>query len=138
MLFRKIFFQAVLMIAAALGVYIIADIGLTYRVKAAAKLEQLWSEDIQTLAAAQKLPPSWSGIRVVEKISGNKDPMSELWAKTVSSPIEINPNGEYKLEILMLSQKNESGQTRAIIQHHIIHIPSNNSVWELARTYILN
>lgn len=125
------------MLAAALSLYIIANIGLIYQAKSSSKLEQLWIHDIENLSSAKKLPPFWNEISVVEKISANHDSLAELWLKTVSLPINIKPTGKYKLEILFLSQKNESGITQAIIQHHITHIPSKNSVWELARTYNL-
>lgn len=135
--FRKLFFQVVLMVAVALGLYIAANIGISYQTTSSAQLEKLWAQDIQNLSLANKLPPFWNEIRIVEKNSEIQDPISKTWAENVSLPVEINPQGEYKMEILFLSQKNELGQTRAIIQHHIIHVPSNNSVWELARDYSL-
>jgi hypothetical protein len=134
---KKLFGQFTLLAALALILYAAANIGLSYRAKSAVKLEEIWQLDIQNLTANHKLPSYWNEIRFIEKIAAQGDSTAETWAKTVSSPIEINPNGNYKLEILFLSQE-EDGKKRAVIQHHMIHIPSGNSVWELGRTYELN
>lgn len=123
--------------AIAFSVYLAATIGMNYGTQSAAKLEHIWKQDIQNLLKAEKLPSYWKDIRLVEKVAARDDLLAESWSKFVSSPVEINPSGEYKLEILFLSQK-EGRHERAVIQHHMIHIPTGNSVWELGRTYILN
>ncbi len=125
------------MVAVALGVYIIADVGATYRAKSTARLAQLWQKDIDNLQFAHKLPAYWTEIRLVERYPANDDVLASLWSKTVSLPVEVNPQGEYKLEVRFRSQKNEAGVIRAVIEHGITHIPSNNYVWELGRTYVI-
>ena len=129
--------QIILLSLIAFSIYTFAKIGLDYRAKSAERLEHVWREDIQNLQHAHKLPASWDDISQVEKIPGLQDAEAASWVKSVSSPIQINPSGKYKLEILFLSQ-NDNGHKRAVIQHHMIHIPSGNSVWELGRTYTLN
>lgn len=133
---KKIFFQFIFLTAIALIVYAIANIGQSYRSADSASLEVAWYKDVENLKSADRLPQYWNSIRIVEKISANNDVTAAKWAKAVSSPIEINPSGEYKLEILFLSQM-DTTPPKAVIQYHIIHIPSGNSVWELARIFEL-
>lgn len=135
---RKLFFQVLLLVAIAISVYFVANIGLTYRAKSTARLEQLWSQDIHNLQSINKLPVSWNDIRLVEKIPSNDDALASLWTKSVSPPIEINPNGTHKLEILFISQKSEDGHTQAVIMHHITNAETRNLEWELGRTYTLD
>ncbi len=97
-------------------------------------LSKMWREDITNLEVNKLLPISLNDIREVEWVT--PDEKSKVWAKYLKSPFSINPMGQYRLEILLLSQ-NDSGLV-AVIQHHLIHIPSGNSVWELGRTYTLN
>jgi len=100
-------------------------------------VERIWQEDIDNLSSKHKLPPQWGEIRTVEKDPAAGDSEAARWVKETAAPIEINPKGDYKLEILFLSQK-DGPKERAVIQHKMIHIPSGNLVWELDRTYQLN
>lgn len=134
---NKIFGQVVLLLALSLCVYILASIGMTYRAKSAATLERTWRTDIDNLSFSNKLPPYWKEIRIVEKFAAVNDRLAESWIKNVYPPIEINPSGKYKLEILYLSE-DENQTQKAIIQHHIIHIPTGNSIWEISRKYDLD
>lgn len=137
MSFAKLLSQTTILVALAAAIYIISNIGLNYKAKSGVELELIWKNDIATLKSSNKLPAYWTEIRTVEKINGPDDSIAAKWVKSVSSPIEINPNGQYKLEILFISDK-ENGIHRAVIRHHMIHIPSGNSVWELNRTYVLD
>jgi hypothetical protein len=132
--FKKIIGQFSLLAAVALVIYVLAQIAIYYRSESTQILEKIWFDDIQALQTENKLPISWKEIRQVEKIPAQGDSEAALWVKSIASPILINPEGEYKLEILFISQKDD-GHEKAVIQHHLIHIPSGNSVWELGRTY---
>jgi hypothetical protein len=123
--------------AVALIIYVSALIGVAYKSPTAKVVERIWQEDIDNLNTKHKLPPYWSEIRTVEKDPAAGDAEAAHWVKDTVAPIEINPNGAYKLEVLFLSQK-DGGRERAVIQHKMIHIPSGNLVWELDRTYQLN
>ncbi len=125
------------LIATAGAIYIAATLGLAYSSPTTKTLQRIWEQDIDNLSGHHKLPPSWSEISVVQKINANGDRDAERWARETVSPIEINPKGQYKLEVLFISQKS-AGHEKVIVQHHMIHIPSGNSVWELGRTYQLN
>ncbi len=126
-----------LLSATALVIYILASLGLNYKSASSQLIERIWEQDIANLSGLHKLPPTWSEIRVVEKTNATGDSAAETWARDTSSPIEINPKGDYKLEVLFISQ-HDGEHERVVIQHHMIHIPSGNSVWELGRTYQLN
>ncbi|MCB0351136.1 MAG: hypothetical protein KDD38_08120 [Bdellovibrionales bacterium] len=128
--------QVLLLAAFSLCVYIVATIGISYRGKSAAILERAWKLDIQNLKLNNKLPAYWDDIRLIEKYTAKDDNKAETWMKDVYPPIEINPNGQHKLEILFISQS-ENGEQKAVIQHHIINIPTGDSVWEIGRTYDL-
>ena len=134
--FQKLFGQLFILIALSLLLYLGATYAINYRAASTVKLEKLWQEDLVNLKATKKLPSYWQSIKEVKKISANEDAEAEKWVKSIASPIEINPTGEYRLEILFLSQS-ENEQEKAVIQLHIIHITSGNSVWELGRTYEL-
>lgn len=126
-----------LLSATAVILYILASLGANYKSPSSKLIERIWEADIVNLTNLHKLPPAWNEIRVVEKLNATGDSAAEKWARDTSSPIEINPKGEYKLEVLFISQ-HEGSHERVVIQHHMIHIPSGNSVWELGRTYQLN
>ena len=134
---KKLIEQFSLLAILALIIYSVAQIAMSYRAESAEKLEKVWQQDLENLHSQNKLPSYWSDIRTVEREPAQDDSLANQWVKSVASPIVINPNGQYKLEILFISQT-DSGQTRAVVQHHLIHIPSGNSVWELGRTYDLN
>jgi hypothetical protein len=96
-------------------------------------LSKLWSEDIENLEAKKILPPALHDLKEVEWIT--PDPQAKDWAKHLRLPFELKKDGQYRLELLVLSQ--HDGPLLAVIQHHLIHIKSGNSVWELGRTYNL-
>lgn len=123
--------------ALALIVYLAASIGLSLRARSSGTLSRVWQADIEQLKSQNSLPEFWNEIRQVEKLAAQGDTTAMLWVKSVSAPVTIDTKGEFKLEILFLSQKTDSGNLRAVIQHHMIHIPTGNSVWEMSRTYEL-
>jgi hypothetical protein len=79
----------------------------------------------------KSLPDALDSVREIEWIA--PDPISKVWAKYIHAPISINSQGEYHLELMLLSQ-NDSALV-AVVQYHLIHIKSKNSVWELGRTF---
>jgi len=134
---QKIIGQFSLLAAISLVIYVLAQIGLSYRAESAQVLERLWQNDFQNLKVNSALPSYWSNIRIVEKTAAQGDVLAEVWTKSVAPPITVNPDGTYKLEILFLSQV-DGPQKRAVIQHHIVDISTGNTVWELGRTYEFN
>jgi len=137
MLALKRFFSLVLLLAAiALVVYAIGLVGKNFRFSSTERLESLWTEDINNLAKAEKLPAHWNEIRLIERTAPTADKRATRWTHAVAVPIKVNPNGDYKLDILFVSQ-DESPHLKALVQMNLIHLQSGNSVWELDRTYDL-
>jgi len=133
---KKLIGEASLLLAIALSIYTATVILMAYRSNSTRRLEAIWQEDIKNLSESKNLPMYWYEIRSIEKHSPPQDQPAGLWSRSLSVPLEVNPKGEYQMEILFLSQS-DGGHLRAIIQHHIIHTPTGNSVWELGRTYTL-
>jgi hypothetical protein len=98
-----------------------------------ATLTKLWREDIENLNNSKILPAAIYNLREIEWIAPDKQ--ARKWTKFLKPPFALKSSGEYRLELLILSQ--QDGALAAVIQHHLIHIPSGNSVWELGRTYTL-
>ncbi len=137
MLFLKRFFSVVFLFAAiSLIVYTISIVGKNFRFSSTQRLELLWKEDIQNLAKAQKLPQSWRDIRAVERTAPSTDKRASRWTHEVAVPVKVNPNGNYKLDVLFVSQ-DESPHLKALMQMNIVDIKSGNTIWELDRTYDL-
>lgn len=134
------FSQLLILLSFALIIYVAANIGqLMYSIQhpEIRLIESVWTRDLHNLHLHQSLPVFWNQIRVIEKIPANNDSLAKAWAEKLAVPVEINPTGDYKLEILIISQ-NEPSTQKILIQHHLIHIPSGNSIWELARTYTID
>ncbi len=125
------------LIAIAAIIYLFANILGNYQSKNALILEQLWSADIEKLSENNILPLSWAEIKFVEKNAAENDSVAEIWKQKVSVPVQIYPEGHYKLEVLFISQESETGIKQALIQLQIVTIASKNTVWELTRTYDL-
>lgn len=102
----------------------------------AMRIESLWKRDLVRLVQAQSLPKEWSDIKEVKL-----NPVSEKskeWAQNLQVPIGVKPQGQHRLEIFFDEWKDETGQFGAVIQYSLIHIPSNNTIWEGGRTLVLS
>lgn len=58
------------------------------------------------------------------------------WLEKVKLPIEQKTDGQYKMEVLLMSFEDE-GKTAAIIQYNIINNKTHDMEWELGRTFYL-
>jgi hypothetical protein len=123
----------VALVAVTIGFYFASQIIFDDFSSQSQTLSQLWREDVENLEAKKILPPAFHNLREIEWVT--PDVKSKEWAKFLKVPFELKPDGEYRLELLVLSQ--EDGPVLAVIQHHLIHIKTGNSVWELGRTYTL-
>lgn len=129
---KKLIIAVILILISYLGITILHD----YQTQSAPQLSLLWKSDISNLSEAQLLHEGLLQLRSVSFISAQNSPIAELWAKHLSHPFQLVDKGEYHLEVLIISEPYEGG-VMAIFVHHLIHIPSGNSVWELGRTYKL-
>lgn len=96
-------------------------------------LNELAQADLAQLSAKKSLPTAFRDLYEIEKVP--TDPVTTIWADRLDLDLPVNPKGQYKLEVLVLQE--ESEHLTAILQYHLIHRPSGNSVWELARQYKL-
>jgi hypothetical protein len=131
---KNIIKQTLALLLVASVIYFGALLFQNYRSSTLTQLESMWSRDLENLEKLKKLPAIWNQIRYVNLIPAQDDKLAVAWAKKIAVPIEINPKGEYQIEVLFISQT-EGEHLAAIIQHHITLVKTKNSVWELARTY---
>ena len=100
------------------------------------RLLSLWRKDVQVLEASGLLPPPWFQITDIDLIPG--DDAARDWASRVSPPIKVAGQGDYQLRVLLISWVDEAEQEQgALVEYHLIHKPTGNTEWELARTYTL-
>ncbi|MEQ1875525.1 MAG: hypothetical protein ABL958_02700, partial [Bdellovibrionia bacterium] len=60
---------------------------------------RIWNEDLEGLRKAKKLPAGWDHLRMVEYIPLDKEAWT--WIEKRKPNIEIDPEGKFKLEILI-------------------------------------
>lgn len=88
------------------------------------------------LVQGQNLPKEWADIKEVKL--NPVSPKAKEWAKKIEIPVGVHANGQHRLEIFFDEWKDETGQFGAILQYSLIHIPTNNTVWEGGRTLVLS
>jgi hypothetical protein len=88
------------------------------------------------LVQAQSLPKEWADIAEVKLNAVS--PKAKEWASKIEVPIGTHKGGNHRLEIFFDEWKDEQGQYGAIIQYSLIHIPTNNTIWEGGRTLVLS
>lgn len=98
------------------------------------KFEQMWHEDVALLEESKKLPSPWYSIKQIEIYPG--DSKAKAWMKNVKVPLESTSNGKFKMEILVLTWE-EDGKAGAVVQYDLVDLKTQNLVWELGRTFIL-
>lgn len=116
-----------------LGFYLLSQCianAATYNVYA---LNELAQKDLAQLKSTKGIPEGIRDLYEIEKIPTDK--ISRIWSKRLDLNLPVSSNGNYKLEVLLIPEQSEN--LTAILQYHLIHRPSGNSVWELARQYKL-
>lgn len=116
-----------------LGFYLLSQCianAATYNVYA---LNELAQKDLAQLSTSKRFPEGIRDLYEIEKIPTDK--VTRIWAKRLDLDLPVTKTGNYKLEVLVLQEP--SDKLTAILQYHLIHRPSGNSVWELARQYKL-
>ena len=121
-------------ICAGLISYVALDFWASKNGKPDLKFAQLWQEDVELLESSQKLPKAWYSVKEIEVYPG--DAQAKVWMKSIHPPIKKNPNGQFKMEILVLTWE-EAGKVGSVIQYDLVDLKTQNLVWELGRTLIL-
>jgi hypothetical protein len=93
---------------------------------------RLWQEDLDQLWMTKKLPEGWKSLRMVEYTALDKD--SWDWIENRKPSITIDPEGKFKLEILVDTWDDEEGKA-ALVEYHLIDLTSEDKIWELGRTF---
>lgn len=92
---------------------------------------QKWKRDLRQLE--DKLPESWRNIAEIDLNFGDEQ-TKVFFSDLKTIPLKLNLTGDFKLSITVIT----ADQELFIFQHNMIHIPSGEMIWELARTYSLN
>ena len=100
------------------------------------KIVKLWQQDISSLKQSGSLPKEWQQIKEVKLIATSDK--SKKWANKIKTPpIKTQTNGTHNLEVLLLDWEAD-GQKGFIVQYDLIESKSQNLIWELGRTFVLN
>lgn len=97
------------------------------------ELEHLIKADIKELSTRAELKNYFENIKFVDAIATDK--ISSVWASFIKTKIKEDAAGRYKLEMLFISQNDES--LKAVVQYHFIDLTNGDSVEEFARYYDL-
>ncbi len=95
---------------------------------------RVWNEDLAHLEASKKFPPGWYHLRMVEYTALDRD--SWTWIENRKPNISIDPEGGFKLEVLVDQWDDEEGKA-ALVEYHLIELSTENKVWELGRTFTI-
>lgn len=123
-----------ILLALLITAYVVDDFNKFESLDEAKKLEHLWQQDLENLRQAGKLPKAFRQIQSIRLIPGSEQ--AQDWLKKIQVPIPVQKDGNYLLEILVLSW-NEGEVLGAIIQYNLVELPSQNMLWELGRTFLL-
>lgn len=116
-----------------IALYLLSDIVTNAGTHRVFVLNQLAQADIAQLSSKKSLPVAFHDLYEIEKVP--TDPVTKAWAERLDLDLPVSAKGQYKLEVLLLQEESEN--LTAILQYHLIHRASGNSVWELARQYKL-
>jgi hypothetical protein len=93
---------------------------------------RIWNEDLARLQQSKKLPLGWGSLRMVEYSALDQEVWP--WIEHRKPNINIDPEGKFKLEILIDVWDDEEGKA-ALVEYHLIELSTENKVWELGRTF---
>lgn len=101
---------------------------------AAERLESLWERDTISLAGSKSLPPQFLSIKEINFTYGSQT--SENWMKAIQVPIRKKLDGKFRLEVFV-DHWAEGKDYGAVIQYQLVDLNSNDTIWELGRTFTL-
>lgn len=97
------------------------------------QISELWAQDFKKLGKV--LARSRAPQRIKDVSLVGSDETTQQWIKAgIKSPVPLNPEGDIKLEVLVIQWKSR-GRRGCILQQTFIHIPTGNTLFELGRTY---
>ncbi len=98
-------------------------------------INELWREDYDRLLKSGKIPIAW--VKVNKVIYIPTDSLTAELSAYLKAPLLIVKNGDYRLEVTVISHISENGKTQILLQQNIIDIQNENTVWEMNKTYNL-
>ncbi len=98
------------------------------------KLAFSWIEDLKLLEQTSKLPKQWSEIREI-RVRTDNSPVQD-WITKIKTPIKINPNGRYKLDVFFIHWI-ENYRYGVLVEYKLVDLGTSNHQWELSRTFKL-
>lgn len=127
----------ILGVAFAIAAFLLLNEWRFEKLSSIKKMQQLWEEDMESMAENHQLPKTWSSIREIELNPGSPEALD--WLKKLQVPVVIDKKGDYKLQILFLPWT-EEGKEGVFLQYDLVDLNSknNNTVFETNRTIMLN
>lgn len=98
-------------------------------------INQTWRKDIERLIKNGEIPVAWGQISQV--VFHPTDPLTTELASFLQAPVKINKEGVYRLEVSIITHQSEQNRTQILLQHNIVDIQSEDTIWELNKTYNL-
>lgn len=99
-------------------------------------LNSLVRQDLEQMVAKKTLSQAFFDLRTLEIKNLSKD--VEGWLTPASFPFVMKNEGKNRLSVQVdLWKSPETGQDGVLVQMQIYDIASQNLIWELGRTYIL-
>lgn len=99
-----------------------------------AQIETLWKQDIELLVRTKSLPKQWIEVAEITYYPQTES-TKELLSK-IRPPLGTHKDGKYKLEVTVDDWKDGSDYG-VMIQYQMFDIASQNMIWELGRTLII-
>ncbi|MBX9769515.1 MAG: hypothetical protein K2X47_19720 [Bdellovibrionales bacterium] len=99
-------------------------------------LNSLVRQDLEQMVAKKTLSDAFFDLKTLEIKNLSKD--VEGWLTPASFPFVMKGDGKNRLSVQVdLWKSPETGQNGVLVQMQIYDIASQNLVWELGRTYII-
>lgn len=98
-------------------------------------INKIWRSDIERLIEAGQIPQAWGQISQV--VFHPTDPLTTELASVLQAPVLINKDGTYRLEVSIITHQSDQKRTQVLLQHNIVDIHDDNTIWELNKTYNL-
>ncbi len=104
------------------------------------RLESIWKRDTmnlmgENLKGNKVMHDGFLDVKDVNMTYGSKT--AESWFKDLEVPyIKKNPNGKFRLEVFT-DHWSEGKEYGAVIQYQLVDLASQDTVWELGRTFTL-
>lgn len=100
----------------------------------AERFESLWKRDIINLMGNKNIAENFIKVKDINFTYGSQT--AEGWVKAVEIPLKKNPNGTLRLEVFV-DHWTEGKEYGAMVQYQLVDLASNDTIWELGRTFTL-